>query len=51
MSHPILFVIAMGIFGYLAPEILAAFGKCKVPTMFNILSSIAAMLATYAIVG
>ena len=50
MNHPYLFIIAIGIFGYLAPKILGAFGNFNTDTLFNVVFSAANMLIAYALV-
>ncbi|MGL4262785.1 MAG: hypothetical protein ACRCTX_14310 [Afipia sp.] len=50
MNHPYLMIAGVAILGFILPEVLAAFGKVRVPLAMNIYSGIGCALICAAIV-
>lgn len=50
MNHPYLMITGVAMLGYLLPEVLAAFGKVRVPHAMNIYSGIGCALICASLV-
>lgn len=50
MKNPYMFISGIMVIGFFVPEILVAFGRVKIPPMFNILFSIGCGLIAGAFV-